>query len=178
MTVSKPQVTYEPLPTGLQDAILVAHYDLGLQPGFEGKPTRKVAVMWELAQTRLEGTHFHICEEYSATLHEDSNLRGMLEEWKGEPLSAAEDEGFPLESLHGLPCTLDIVKRARESTGRTYHKVVHVYRRRKNAPTWTPELSETYLPEWIVRKITNQLDLGQGMVPFPKSDEFDEGMPF
>jgi hypothetical protein len=159
MIVSRPNYPpLEPLPVGLESAVLVAHFDLGIHADYAGeRPKRKVAFLWELAACRSDGSHHLIAKEYNATLADSANLRAMLESWRGEPLAEAELERFELGILHGKFCTLDLVRKPKRYGPGTYVDVAAVYRPRKKDPPWIMATSSDYMPEWIAQRIAEAL---------------------
>lgn len=159
MIVSRPdQAPFEPLPDGLQAAVLVNHFDLSWQANFPGeRPKRKVALLWELGVRRADGHRFTVSKEYTAVLGDSANLRIALESWRGAPLTDKELQGFELGSLHGLPCTLDLVRKLKRNCRDTFVDVVGVYRPRKNYLPMKVETPETFVPEWVAQKMADAL---------------------
>ena len=159
MIVSRPELPpYEPIPDGLQAAVLVNHFDLGFQAAFVGeRPKHKVALLWELAARKSEGSRFTVSKEYTAILSDSSNLRLMLENWRNGPLAESELRGFELGSLRGVQCTLDLVRKMKRNGRDTFVDVVGVYRPRKSAPVLKIETPEVFVPEWIAQKMSEAL---------------------
>lgn len=159
MIVARPNYPpLEPIPDGRQAAVLVNVFDLGIQASFPGeRPKRKVALLWEFSVHRSDGTPFLVAKEYTATLADSSNLRAVLESWRGEPLTEAELEGFELDILKGRFCTLDLERRLKKNGRDTYVEVVGVYRARKGDPQWAPLTPEIYIPEWIAQKMSESI---------------------
>jgi hypothetical protein len=159
MIVSRPDLPpYEPIPDGLQAAVLVGHFDLGLQAGFVGeKPKHKVALLWELAARRADGKRFTVSKEYTAILADSANLRAILESWRGARLTEDELKGFELGHLHGRACTLDLQRRLKRNGRDTFVDVVGVYRPRKNDPVLKVETPEVFIPEWVAQKMSEAL---------------------
>jgi len=159
MIVSRPDLPpFEPIPDGLQAAVLVNHFDLGFQAAFVGeRPKHKVALLWELSERKSDGKRFTVSKEYTAILSDSSNLRLMLENWRHGPLSESELRGFDLGSLHGVPCTLELARKMKRNGRDTFVDVVGVYRPRKSDPVMKVETPEVFIPEWIAQKMSEAL---------------------
>jgi len=178
MIVSRPPaMNYEPIPDGLQPAVLVNYWDLGVQAKFSGeRPKRRIAFVWELFATRRDGSHFVVAKEYAATLADSSNLRAILESWRGSPLNEHELEAFELDVLRGCPCTLDLVRRPKRTGRGDYVEVRSVFRALRDAPTWVPQTPETYMPEWVAQMMAEALppEMAGELGP----DDFSDDRPF
>lgn len=75
----------EPIPRGRQPAVLALHYDLGIHQDYPNeRPKPKVALLFELAERRADGQRFTIGKEFTASLYDTANLRGFLEDWRGD----------------------------------------------------------------------------------------------
>lgn len=178
MIVCRPeQQPYEPIPDGLQAAVLVTHFDLGFQAAFIGEnPKHKVAMLWELAERRSDGKRFTVGKEYTASLGDTANLRGVLESWRKGPLTEEELKGFELGYLHGTPCTLELQRKLKRNGRDVFVDVVGVYRPRKNDPVLKVETPETFVPEWIAQKIAEALPASA--IEDPVADEYVGDQPF
>lgn len=110
---------FNPAPEGLHQAVCVDVIDLGMQPGFQQKPTHKIRIVWELGIIDPE-THkrFQVRNQYSLSLHEKSNLSQHLESWRGRKFTEIERSGdpstpdrrgrFDVEKVVGANCQLQI----------------------------------------------------------------------
>jgi hypothetical protein len=177
MIVSRPeQQPYEPIPDGLQAAVLVNHFDLGFQAAFINEnPKHKVALLWELAARRADGTRFTVAKEYTAILSDTAFLRQALESWRGLPLTEEELKSFELGYLHGTPCTLDLQRKLKRNGRDTFVDVVGVYRARKGDPLLTVETPDTFMPEWVAQKMADALPASSAA---EFADEFVGDQPF
>jgi|GEM_PF-6694464 len=165
MIVKRPELPpYEPIPDGLQAAVLANHFDLGFQASFAGeKPKRKVVMLWELAARKKDGTRFTVSKEYTASLADYANLRAVLENWRGGPLTEEElKEGFELAHLHGKQCTLELVRKLKRNGRDVYVDVAGVYRPRKKDPVLTVETPDTYIPDWVAQQMSEAISLAGG----------------
>src|SRR5690606_8381199 len=78
-------------PAGSHVAVCNLVADCGLQPGFEGKPQRKIYVRFEIPSERVEyekdGKQVEgpltIGSFYTASMNEKATLRKHLEGWRG-----------------------------------------------------------------------------------------------
>lgn len=92
----------------------------------EKKTNYKVLIDWELP---LETTTFSeekgeqpfvYSKEFTLSMHEKSNLRGVITSWRGKPLSDEEAKTFDLTKLVGATCMLNIVHRKSKDGTKTY----------------------------------------------------------
>ena len=81
----------------------------------ESKRLNKVRITWELP---TECRVFHedkgeqpmvISKEFTLSMNEKSNLRKMLESWRGKQFTEVEAERFDITKLLGIPCMLSII---------------------------------------------------------------------
>jgi hypothetical protein len=104
-------VDYEMPAPGTYPAVLVALLDLGTHENeYQGKTTiaRKVFLAWELTSERkTDGSNFVLGREYTLSFAKKSNLRALVEKWRGKEFGA--DEAFDLGKLAGQPCLLSVV---------------------------------------------------------------------
>ena len=166
---------FEPIPTGVQQAVCSAIHDLGMQPGFAGKIQHKVAIVWELDELRKEGdfagSRFIVCKTYNATLNERSNLSKDLESWAGKVFTPEQRTGFELDTLLNKNCNLNMVEKTNTS-GRTYVNIAGITGRSKEQAKMKPE-KPGYVPTWIAAMISG--DSGNGGT---SPDDFDDDIPF
>src|SRR5512137_2586226 len=86
---------------------------LGTQAGKFGSK-EKVMIQWELPTELIEGGEFDgkprfVSDTYNATIGEGSNLRKVLEGWRGKAFTEEELEVFDLKNILGVPCNLSII---------------------------------------------------------------------
>jgi len=144
-----------------------------MQEGFAGKPTHKLAIVWELEERRKEGdfagNRFIICKTYTASLNERSNLSKDLESWRGKSFTPEQRNGFELSVLSGVNCNLNLVEKT-NGAGRTFVNVASITGLQKGQKKMKAEQSG-YMPSWI-EKMVNHDD------GIPSPDEFDDDIPF
>ena len=172
---------YEPLPTGLQNAICVNVFDCGLQRGaeiFGGKVQHKCVVLWELEADNSEGQHFTATKIYTASLGEKANLRHDLESWRGQGFTEDELGGFELDNIKSHQCTLNLVRKEK-TNGKTYTEISAVLPVLKSAGKIEIQTSREYIPEFVKRMIENQLPAEKvEESPSKVDNHFDDDIPF
>ena len=120
------------VPAGTHPAICVGVIDCGTQHWEymgEAKQGHKVRLQWELPNeetwTGEDGVEHArtISHEYTASLHEKSNLRSKcLVSWRGRDFTEDELAGFDLTTVLGKPCMLSIIHKEKRMGG-SYAKV-------------------------------------------------------
>ena len=101
--------------------------DLGTQEEeWEGVKSlkRKLRISWELPTvefTTQDGNTYNplISREYTASLHEKSSLRPVLESWRGRPFTSTELENFEITKLLDAPCLLQVGHKEKKTGGQT-----------------------------------------------------------
>ncbi|HRW25722.1 MAG TPA: hypothetical protein P5298_15045 [Spirochaetia bacterium] len=158
MIVSKNPVDYEPLPTGLQPAICIAVYDLGLQKGYMDKIQHKLVILWELeARRETDGEHFLATKKYTACLDERATLTADLQSWRGRAFTPEELQGFDLDKILGKPCQLNLVQ-VTKANGDPFVEVAAVLPPLRGWPGFTPETDPGFVPAWVATAIEHQLE--------------------
>lgn len=116
--------TFEPVPEGLHNAVLVDVVDLGeVTTRFGTRPM--VRFVWETEQRRDDGSPFLVFKRYTHSLHEKANLFKDLRSWKIVDLQpAAIENGIDSDSMLGASCQL-LVQHS-ENDGKTYANVMAV----------------------------------------------------
>lgn len=159
---------FTPAPAGTHLARCIGVVSLGTQtptnPTFS--PTFKIMLVWELPEEIMEGGKaMTISKEFTCSLSEKSNLRPLLESWRGRPFTAKELEGFDVADVLDAPCLVSIIHK-QSAKGKTYANVSSVAKLPKTmkAMDRVNELvhyeieqgkDKVYdsLPEWIRKKI-------------------------
>ncbi len=96
---------FVPAPEGVCDAVCVDVADLGMIDGPWGAK-HKVRIVWEVSHKMADGRPFVVQKQYTASLHEKSNLSKDLRSWRGRPFTADELNGFDVEKVLGACCQL------------------------------------------------------------------------
>jgi hypothetical protein len=115
---------FEPISVGLHNAVYYAVIDIGTQPQTNpqfGEKNQAIFI-WELPLERIEftkdGVKYNlprtISAFYTVSLSKKSNLRPMLESWRGRQFSEKELEGFRIDKVAGASCQLNIVHQIKD----------------------------------------------------------------
>ena len=196
--------SYDPVPQGMHQAVCYAVYDLGTQFSEKfGKSMKKVLIMWEIPEERIDiqrkdsgeivNLPRAISKEYTASLHQKSNLRKQLEAWRGRAFTAEELAGFDLVKLLGVNCMLQVIHQTKGD--KTYANVETVVPLMKGMTKKNPENSTKWFsfedqteipdgtPEWVVKKIeaAEEWNASSDPEPPPSDDSGfvpDDDIPF
>jgi hypothetical protein len=156
------------LPTeGIHLSVCSAIVDIGMQPGMNGSTIHKVAIVWELdqriaAEGEFKNKRMIQSKEYNASMNKDSNLRKDVEAWLGRGLTDIEvKDGFDLDSLIGMTCTLSLVKKI-SAAGKERRDISAIMPPYPNAEAMKVE-TPGYIPKYLKDKITapQQADMGE-----------------
>ncbi len=142
---------FTPIAAGMHHAICYGVVDIGTQPSMNPRfpARRKVVFIWELPDERadfereIDGEKRRvnlpraISSRFTLSLAPKSNLRPMLESWRGRPFTEQELEGFDLHNVCGTNCLLNIVHEVKD--GKTYANVKTVNPLPKGMPKRTAE---------------------------------------
>lgn len=167
----------EPTPCGAIPAVCTNVYDLGMQPGYEeGTVVHKVVIAWELAEvmkepSEFQGKRFVVSQTFTASLNEKSNLRKVLESWRGRGFTPDELRGFDLEKIIGVPCLLNIVPKTK-ADGTVTAVIAAVMPLPRGVEPMTPELPRDHVPKWIQKLMGPAQPTAEPAMP-P-----DESIPF
>jgi len=110
---------FELTPAGNHIAVCYQVIDLGIQHGeYMGAPTssHKVRIAWELSNELMsDGRPFSIGSIFTLSLSEKSNLRPLLESWRGRPFTEQELEGFDLKNVLGAACMVNVIHKPNQA---------------------------------------------------------------
>lgn len=168
MIVKRRDDDYKPIPTGLLPAVCVNVFDIGYQPGYQGgAPSPKVVLLWELTceDRRDDGKRFQLTKLYTASLGEKAALRKDLETWRGKTFTDVELDGFNLDNIKHVGCQLLLVENT--TNGKTFTNVAAVMPPLAGTKP-AVETSSDFVPEWVKKKIAEQLH------PEPVDDFHDD----
>lgn len=117
--------SFEKCPAGNHLAVCYEVLDLGTQDTTykgETKPKHLIWIGWETPMESMEdGRPFVIGRRYTLSSHENSALRRDLESWRGKAFTDEDFGTFPIESIIGKGCFLNVVHS--ENGDRTYANV-------------------------------------------------------
>lgn len=151
------------------------------------KTLHKVRIGWELpTETKVfdqaKGEQpLVIDQEYTLSMNEKSNLRKMLESWRGKAFTEKEAEAFDITKLLGAPCMLNIIHK-QSKTGNSYEQISSVTAVPKgfqvpnqvnknfvlSYDSWNQEMFES-LPEFIRTKMQSSLEYAAMKNPHAKT---------
>lgn len=169
---------YSPVPEGTHIARCVRVIDLGMQPGSQQypEPRAKVLLAWEIPDEpiKIDGEERPalIMARFTASLHKKSQLRSLLESWRGRAFTEDELNGWSLRSILDVPCMLTVVHG--DSNGRTYANVKSCAKMPKGVPapprvtplTWYEiEDGHNTVYHELSEKLRAAIDVGAGRVP-------------
>lgn len=128
---------FDPIPPGSYVAVCDMVIDLGVQKTFykgEENNKRQVYIRWEVPDERFSWTQDGeekegpriVSATYTLSLHENANLRAILESWRGKTFADEEKEGFDLFQILGKPCMIGVIHEISKNTGKAYPKVTSV----------------------------------------------------
>jgi hypothetical protein len=193
---------FKKLPPGAHFAICNMMVDCGMQPGFQGKPQRKVYIRWEVPDERVEYEKDGVPHEgpcsigkfYTLSLSEKATLRKDLENWRGRTFTDQDAKGFNIVAVLGKTCQLMVTHS--ESGGKTYANVTGVMGISKDQQTRSktakPENEllafsvadpdqEAYgkLPNWLREKVDTCIrESKESTVASTADADFDDDIPF
>ncbi len=187
-------------PSGSHVAVCNMVADCGMQPGFEGKPQRKIYVRFEIPAERVEYEKdgkpvegpLTIGSFYTASMNEKATLRKHLEGWRGKTFTDDEAAQFDVSKLLGQAAMISVIEK--ESGGKTYSNIAGMSRLPKGFPAPPAENDLLYfdqesgasaheaLPKWLREKIDSQLKPAKPAASeshaAPDDDFGDQDIPF
>ncbi len=116
--------SFAPAPEGVHQGVCVDVVDLGVIPGFGGKPQHKAVIVWQIDEKRDDGSRFLLFKKYTLSLNEKATLRKDLEAWRGRAFSREEEMGFDVESVIGANCMVNVQHRPSQDGTKTYANIV------------------------------------------------------
>lgn len=158
---------FELVPTGTHTATCILIADVGIQPGGAFGPKHKVLFMFETPDNRTSDSNkpLTITERHTASMNKKSNMRAMLEGWRGSSFSDEEAGEFDVRKVLGRACLVGVVHN--KVGDKTYANITNVMALPKGMPQpkaenpliyYGPDDDAQYekLPPWIKKLIDNQ----------------------
>lgn len=99
---------------GSHSAVCYKIVDVGTQEdNYQGKKTsaRKAYIFWELSDRTSEGQRFSVFQSYTLSMGKKANLRKLINNWRGTPLTDEQAEAFQMEKLLGAFCIVKLVEK-------------------------------------------------------------------
>jgi hypothetical protein len=115
---------FDPVPEGSHLAVCDMFVDLGMQDSHFGVK-HKIYLRWQIPALRLsyekdgekiEGP-MSIGAQYTLSLSEKSNLRPMLQSWRGKAFTPEELKKFDVASVLGAPCMITVTHQPKQDGG-------------------------------------------------------------
>ena len=105
---------FEIAPAGVYTGRCFKVIDIGTQKSeYQGevKMSRKVIISWELlgGDMMADGRPFSVAKRLTLSLHPKSQMRPLLEAWRGRPFTQDEENGFDVSKLLGAYCLMNII---------------------------------------------------------------------
>ncbi len=175
------------VPEGTHLARCYLMVDIGLQETVYGDK-EKVVLGWEIPeQLTDDGRPLIIYSTYTNSMHEKSNLRRDIENWRGKKLTDDESRAFDLRNVLGHPCQLSIVHN--ENNSRTYANVQAVTGIPKGLPVaeavndvicfdLDADGDVSILPDWLQRKVSYRKSAQTAEFVEAVAESFDDDIPF
>ncbi len=157
--------SFEPIPTGIHQAVCYAVYDIGNHRGeYQGKTVTRhqIVVCWELDCAMQDGRPFGMSKFYTLSLHEKATLRKDLESWRGKKFTPEELDGFDVEKLIGVNCTLNIIDEPKDD-GSMRQKISAIMSKMPQAQNMTAVNPSGPAPAWIEKKRSESLEAQRQM---------------
>lgn len=165
---------FDPVPEGSHLAVCDMFVDLGMQDGHFGAK-HKIYLRWQIPALRLsyekdgekvEGP-MSIGATYTLSLSEKSNLRPILQAWRGKAFTAEELKKFDVTTVLGKPCMVTVTHEPKKDGG-VYANVAAVAKLPTGIPAPTLEGQAILydadnkdswddLRPWLQEKIKNQV---------------------
>lgn len=163
----------ELIPAGIKTAVCSGIIDLGEQETTwkdKTKTSYRVMFLWEIPKETVETENGPVprtvSKQFTNSLHEKSNLRKMLQGWRGVPFPNDNNINFDLSEMLGKPCMLTVIHETSKTSGETYAKVDNIMGLPEGleAPKASriisfdldaPDALETLelLPEWVQNRV-------------------------
>jgi hypothetical protein len=96
---------FQPCPEGVHNAVCVDVVDLGVLETPWGSK-HKLRIVWEVEAKMDDGRPFTVRRQFTASLHEKSELCKCLKSWRGRPFTKEELAGFDTEKIVGASAVL------------------------------------------------------------------------
>lgn len=133
-------------PEGLHIARCYTLIDLGEQINKTyGNRSPKVLIGWEFTDKLMEdGRPFIHMQTYTTSLSEKSNLRSLLEAWRGKGFTPEELKGFKLKTVLGAPCYITTKHSLNLQTQKKWSDVISICRLPAGVPCPTAVNPQVY----------------------------------
>lgn len=162
---------FTPAPAGNFAGRCIRLIDLGTQhSSFNGKPIARnqVFIQWELDEKMESGDPFVVSAFMTNSLSEKSNMRPLLEAWRGRAFTADELKGFDLNNILNAPGMVNVIHVQKDGKTKAYVSAVTKMPKGLVAPEPVNKPTAFWIEEWDqaafdalpngIRKIIEQSD--------------------
>lgn len=165
---------FDPVPEGSHLAVCDMFVDLGMQDSHFGAK-HKIFLRWQIPALRLKyekddeqfDVPMTVGAQYTLSLSEKSNLRPILQSWRGKAFTPDELKKFDVTTVLGKPCMITVTH-APKADGGVYSNVGAVAKLPTGIPAPTLEGNVTLydadnlgsfekLRPWLQEKIKTQI---------------------
>lgn len=192
---------FDPVPEGSHLAVCDMFVDLGMQDSHFGAK-HKIFLRWQIPALRLkyekDGENFDVPMtvggQYTLSLSEKSNLRPILQSWRGKAFTPDELKKFDVTTVLGKPCMITVTH-APKPDGGVYSNVGAVAKLPAGIPPpvmegeallYDADNMDSFerLRPWLQEKIKAQIiqdepeERGGGGENYAMADELDDDVPF
>ncbi len=155
---------------GWYNAVCCRIVDLGTQEiEWQGqtKQQQKVAIMFLIdgETVNIDGEQLPRCltQEYTMSLHPKSRLRPHLENWRNKPFTEAEEAGFDIKRLLGVPAKIKVVQNEKGTWNNIDYiepaeKKVVIPEDFESGIFEMPENGEIKPPEWVPNYLKKKIE--------------------
>lgn len=165
--------------SGLHQAVCAFVEDLGVQKGeYKGKPKlqRKIVIIWELDEKMADGRPFLFSKKYTLSMYQ-SNLRTLLESWRGQGFTEDQAHEFDIEKLIRANCMLNLIRKPKQQGGGEYMDLAGVMPLEKERPKMPVTITE--IPKWIEEERSKQvLDNAPSLATAGGPPQAEDDLPF
>lgn len=193
---------FEPIKAGVFQAVCYAIYDLGTQYNKKwDKRSHECLIIWEIPEERIEieknGQKLNlprvVSRKFTMSLDDRSNLRKILESWRGKVFTADELVGFDISKLINVNGMLQVIHSI--TNDKTYANIASITPLYKGMAKLVPENPTVIYeigrnipqdtPKWIIDIIhqSEEMKIGDSSrqlddVPEPPLEEPNSDCPF
>lgn len=115
---------FDPVPEGSHLAVCDMFVDMGMQDSHFGAK-HKIYLRWQIPALRMEWEKDGVKHEgpmaigaqYTLSLSEKSNLRPMLQSWRGRAFTPDELKRFDVSTVLGAPCMITVIHKPKDGGG-------------------------------------------------------------
>jgi hypothetical protein len=109
---------------GVVRAVCADVIDLGIRPGWEGKPTHKIALVFQIDENDdKDGKPLQVQQWFTLSMNDKANLKKFLESWRGKKFEMGEAGQFDLYKLVGAGALLTLVHGKPNQQNRVYANI-------------------------------------------------------